>query len=165
MGAGGAPLCPVWRLGCLPGGCSPPEPLPEGSGVPMGYKPMGFGALPQAGLGCVSPVTHPRLLSSPGTSWPSRTCHHCPPTLPGAPILSPRWSKQRSRATGRGREDPAPGVQVGLALVREISSQDGCEGMQRGAWAGQGSRDVLQRGQLCLSQVCGDLQSFLRCPV
>ena len=165
MGAGSAPLCPARGLGCLPGGCSPPEPLPGGSGMPMGYKPVGFGALPRAGVGRVSPVTHPRLLPSPGSSWPSRTCHRCPPTLPGAPILCSRWSKHRSTATGRGHGDPAPGVQVGPALERESPSQGGSEGMQGGAWAGRGSRDELQRGQPCLSQVCGVLQPSLRCPV
>lgn len=49
--------------------CSLQEHLPEGSGQSgaVGYKSMGFGALPQAGLAYLSLVTHPWLLPSPGT--------------------------------------------------------------------------------------------------
>lgn len=161
MGAGSALLCWAQGLGCLPGGvqpCRTPSaalPTIGGTGSPprgqwdaVGYKPMGFGVLPQAGVGRLSSITHPWLLPSPGTSWPSRLCRRCPPTSPGTPILSSIWSKHSSTATGRGDGDPAlaSGVQGGpaQALAKESSPLGWAEG-SRGAWAGPGSRDVLQR--------------------
>lgn len=49
--------------------CSLQEHLLEGSrqSSAVGYKSMGFGALSQAGVACLSLVTHPWLLLSPGT--------------------------------------------------------------------------------------------------
>lgn len=114
----------------------------------MGYKPVGFGVLPQARVGRFSPVTHPWPLTSPGTSWLSRPCHRWPPALPGVPIPSSSWSKHSSTATGRGHGDPslAPGVQGGPALVRDSSAPGGGGGVRgAGGWAGQGSRDVPRR--------------------
>lgn len=141
---------------CLSAGERGPLPGVSGEGDAVGYKPVGFGALPQARVGCLSPVTHPRLLLSPGTSWPSRPCRRCPPASPGAPIPSSSWSKHSSTATGRGHGDPcpAPGVQGGPAPVRESTSPGRGGGVQ-GGLGRAGEQTCAAEGQLCLPQICG----------
>lgn len=130
----------------------------------MGYKPVGFGVLPQARVGRFSPVTHPWPLTSPGTSWLSRPCHHWPPALPGIPIPSSSWSKHSSTATGRGHGDPslAPGVQGGPALVRDSSAPGRGGGVRGGGGLGRaGEQRCATEGPLFLPQVCGVLQPVL----
>lgn len=133
----------------------------------MGYKPVGFGVLPQARVGRFSPVTHPWPLTSPGTSWLSRPCHRWPPALPGIPIPSSSWSKHSSTATGRGHGDPslAPGVQGGPALVRD-SSAPGRGGGVRGGGPGQGrGAEMCHGGSTVLAPGLWGFTARPCCPV
>lgn len=105
MPAADALLSQTQGLECLPGGSDSAEPplkpchsdaeweplqehLPEGSRQrdAVGYKAMGFGALPQAGVAHLSLVTHPRLLPSPGTLTLCRSFRCCPAATLHTPL-------------------------------------------------------------------------------
>lgn len=160
MGAGDAPLSQAQGLEYLSRGSDSVEPplksclsdveweplqehLPEGSRKrdAVGYQPMGFGALPQAGVARLALVTHPRLLLSPGTWTYCRFFHRCPVAMLHTPVPSPQRSKHNSTVTGRRHGDPslASGILDSPALEREITSLNGDRGGQA-VWAGQGSR-------------------------
>lgn len=178
MGAGDALLSQALGLECLSRGSDSIEPplksclsdvewepleehLPEGSRkrVAMGYKPMGFGALPQAEVARLALLTHPQLLLSPGTLTYCRFSHRCPAAMLHTPVPSPQRSKHNSTVTGRGHGDPslASGMLDSPDLEGEISSLNGTEGARR---SGQGRG---AEGQLCLPRVSGLLKTLLHC--
>lgn len=143
------------------------EHLPEGSRQrdAVGYKPMGFGALPQAGVACLAPVTHPWLLPSPGILTHCRSSHCCPAATLHASLLSPQRSKHSSTVTGRGHGDPslASGVPDSPALARETSSLSGNRGGQ-GAWGGQESRGSHRRPAVLASGLSA-FKALLHCSI
>lgn len=132
----------------------------------MGYKPMGFGALPQAGVAHLSLVTHPRLLPSPGTLTHCHSCHHCPAAMLHIPLPSLWRSKHNSTVTGMGYGDPslASGMLDSPALAREISSLKGDRGSQGRAGKGRGVEGATE-SQMYLPQVSGLLKPLLHCSI
>lgn len=115
------------------------EHFPEGSRQrdAVEYKSMGFGALPKARVACLSLITYPWLLPSPGTLTHSHSCHRSPAATS---VPSPWRNKHNSTVKGRGHGDPslASGMLDSPILAREISSLNRDRGGQ-GGWAGQGS--------------------------